>query len=197
MGSKVSLMTRGRRRPQVLVLAVLLTVTVGLLLWLNGIGRADEPARGPVAIRIALAQEMRLVLERLPPQSHQGHGGPVGRPSPLVCGTRVYGYEPEDAATLGDVVTVYGFHMCALAESGRSFDWAMKMVAPLVMRFGGGPPEVNIAESSNGVSYRDRVKQLFPAKYQQVAFQQSLGTAEIGELRRRFEAIAGPATGPA
>src|SRR4051794_12167862 len=118
MVSEVSPMTRSR--PQVLVLAVLLTVAIGLLLWLNGIGRSDEPARGPVAIRAALAQQMRVVLERLPPQGHQGHGGPVGPASPIVCGTRVYGYEPADAATVGDVVTVYGFHLCALAETGRS-----------------------------------------------------------------------------
>ncbi|HST85318.1 MAG TPA: hypothetical protein VLL08_26495 [Kineosporiaceae bacterium] len=189
-------MTRTRRRPQVLVLAALLTVTVGLLLWLNGVGQADESTRGPVAIRAALAQKMRVVLEQLPPEGHQGHGGAAGRPSPLVCGTRVYGYEPADAITVEDVVTVYGFHMCALAEAGRSFDSAMKMVAPLVMRFGAGPPELEVAESSNGVSYRDRVKQLFPVNYQQSAFQETLVPEGMGELRRRFEAIAGPAAGP-
>jgi hypothetical protein len=191
----VSTTTRIWRRPQVLVLVALLTVTVGLVVWLTGVGRADESARGPVAIRAALAQKMRVVLERLPAEGHQGHGGLAGRPSPLVCETRVYGYEPADAVTVRDVVTVYGFHMCAMAEPGRAFDSAMKMVAPLVMRFGDGPPELQVAESSNGVSYRDRVKQLFPVNYQQAAFQETLEPAQMSELRRRFEAIVGPAAG--
>ena len=184
-----------RRRPQVFVVASFLAAIVVLLVWLDVVGRASDSssARGPVAITAALTERMRVTLEQLPPEQHEGHGGHVGTagpPSPLVCGTRVYGYEPADAPTVDDVVTVYGFHMCAIAEPGRSWDWAMKLVAPLVMRFDTRPPTVQIAESANGVSYRDRVKQLFPARYQKAAFEQGLEPAELAELRRRFEAAA-------
>ena len=58
------------------------------------------------------------------------------------------------------------------------------------------PPTLQIAESSNGVSYRDRVKQLFPVRYQKSAFEQALEPDELAELRRRYEAVAGPVTQP-
>jgi hypothetical protein len=192
-------MTGNRGLPQVLVVAAFLTVTAVLLVWLS-VGRAVEsPAAGPTTTA-ALTQRMRITLEHLPADQHQGHGGHVGtagQPSALVCGARVYGYEPAEAPTVDDVVTVYGYHMCALAEPGRSWKSAMKLVAPLVMRFDTKPPQLQIAESSDGVSYRDRVKQLFPARYQKSAYELGLEPAALADLRRRFEAAAGPATEPA
>ena len=187
--------SRGRR-PQILVLAALLAVVIALTVWLAGVGRAGETARGPAAITAALAQQMRVTLERLPPQGHAGHGG-AGGSSPVLCGTRVYGFAPADAASVEEVDTVYGFHMCAVAEPGRSFDWTTKMVAPLVMRLGQGAPKLDIAESANGVSYQDRVRQLFPPAYRTAALTQALEPAQLSELRRRYAAVAGPVTGSA
>ncbi len=93
---------------------------------------------------------------------------------------------------MDDVLTVYGFHMCAQAEAGKAWDWSQRVAAPLVLQYDGGPPTVLIAESANGASYQDRVKQLFPVQYQQAAFQQALEPAAMAELRRRYEAVAGP-----
>jgi hypothetical protein len=191
-----------RYRPQILVLTALLTVIVTFLVWLVVDARMAESsaARRPVAIRAELTQRMRDVLERLPPGQHQGHGGqtgPDGKPVTTVCGTRVYGYDPIEAATVEDVVVVYGFHLCGLAEPGRPWDQAMKIAAPLVIRFDTQPPTVQIAESGAGISYRDRVKELIPERYQQMAFQEALGPDAMAELRRRYDAVAGPASTPA
>lgn len=153
----------------------------------------DGPPLSPqaVAVRAELVRRMTTLLEKLPLEQHEGHGGGVGGKVTAVCGARVYGYEPATATSADDVVTVYGFHMCGLAQPGLPWERAMKMVAPLVIRYDTRPPKIRMAESGAGVSYRDRVKQLFPAKYQRSAFEEALGPAGMAELRRRYTAVAG------
>lgn len=184
---------RGRvLRAQVLVLATLVALVVGVGLWLK-IGDGPDP-EGPEEIAAALAERMRVVLEGLPAQEHEGHGGPAGGSggsAVTVCGTRVYGYEPADADATAEVVTVYGYHLCGVAEPGRTWDWAPKLVAPLVMRLDTQPPSVQIAAATDTVSYRDRVRQLIPPRYQKTALEEALGPKEMADLRRRYDLAAG------
>jgi len=176
------------------VVLVLLAVVAGLIGWLWLTGRPAEltAAERSSVITAELTQRMRTVLEGLPPEQHQGHGGNAASGSvSTVCGTRVYGYEPATAATTADVVTVYGFHLCGLVEPGRTWDWAMKLVGPLVMRLDQGPPTVQMAEATVAISYRDRVKQLIPVRYQKLALEEALGPDAMAELRRRYDAAVG------
>jgi hypothetical protein len=55
-------------------------------------------------------------LEQADPGQHHhaGHGAPQA--TGVICGVRVYGYEPAEATALADVRTVYGFHLCGIAE---------------------------------------------------------------------------------
>ena len=184
-----------RRRawlPRILAVVVLVVAVVTLVRL--GVGRSEE--QSPDGIRADLVQRMTTVLEQSP-SAHAGHGGHVAgpgssaAPTRTVCGSQVYGYEPADAATAEDVVTVYGFHMCGVAEAGVPWDFATRFVAPLVMRFDTNPPTVQAAESSADVTYQERVKQLIPAQYQELAAQSALEPDAMAELRRRYDEAAG------
>ena len=196
--------------PPILVLAVLVASVMLVVTWVNELSSSSadtatasagtaqsvadsEPGVSPpeAAVRAELVRRMTTMLEKLPPDRHEGHGGLAGGKVTAVCGARVYGYEPATATNADDVVTVYGFHMCGLAQPGLPWERAMKMVAPLVVRYDTRPPTIRMAESGAGVTYRDRVKQLFPARYRRSAFEEALGTAGMAELRRRYAAVAG------
>jgi hypothetical protein len=182
-----------RRRwflPSVCAVAVIAVAAV-VLVRLDVIG-GSSASPGPVSDQ--LARRMATVLEQLPPEQHDGHGGHAGtghEPAKQVCAARVYGYEPASAATVDDVVTVYGFHLCGLAEPGRPWDWATKSVAPLVMRFDTEPPTVTMAEATPDVPYRERVEQLIPARYQRLALEGALEPKALADLRRRYAAASG------
>jgi hypothetical protein len=189
--------SRRRWLPRIIAIAALIAVAVVLLVRLDVIGGSGEPsaAERTEAVNAELTRRIVTHFEQTPATEHQGHGGAkVGtddRPAKTVCEARVYGYEPETAATADEVDTVYGFHMCGMAEPGRPWDWATKMVAPMVMRFNTQPPTVEIAESTEKVSYRDRVKQLIPERYQKQAFEGALTPDDMAELRRRYDDAAG------
>jgi hypothetical protein len=192
------MVTSTRWWPQIVVLAVLLSAGAVLLTWINFLSEPDAPAGEAVAvvtaqtpaIKAELVRRMTTLLEQLPPEQHEGHGGVSEQPATSVCGARVYGYEPSTAQTADQVTTVYGFHMCGLAQPGLPWDRAMKMVAPLVIRFDRQPPRVQMAESGAGVSYQDRVRQLFPAQYQRPAFEEALGSAGMADLQRRYAVVS-------
>jgi hypothetical protein len=176
------------------ILAVVVLVVAAVTLVRLGVGRSAE--QSPGSINDQLVQRMTTVLEQTP-AAHQGHGGHQANsaasaaPARTVCGARVYGYEPADAATADDVVTVYGFHMCGVAEAGVPWDFATRFVAPLVMRFDTDPPTVQAAESTADVTYQERIKQLIPVQYQQLAAESALEPDAMTELRRRYDEAAG------
>ncbi|SDY45989.1 hypothetical protein SAMN05444365_102331 [Micromonospora pattaloongensis] len=149
---------------------------------------------GPADLRGQLASRMVTVLEQTPPDQHHGHGEHVnqateGRPR-IVCGVRVFGFEPATADRLDAVRTVYGHHLCAVAQPGLAWDGAVKLVGPLVLDLSTDPPTIEVAEASATVSFRDRVRQLIPERYQEQAFQESLEPATMTELRRRYDEAA-------
>lgn len=206
---------RPARRVVPLAVAALAVVAVAVLVRLVVVDR--DPA-GTGGVRGQVGERMRGVLEQLDPAGHghtghggSGHGGASsdgassdgaggdgagqgdGRAADVrtVCGVRVFGYEPAGARNLRGVRTVYGYHLCGVAEAGRSWDWAVKLSGPLVMDLASDPPRVQVAEATPEVPFRERVRQLIPERYLRQAYQESLDDATMRDLRRRYDAAAG------
>ncbi|MCZ7476217.1 hypothetical protein [Micromonospora sp. WMMC273] len=159
-------------------------------------------ATTPKTDRAVLHQEiltrMRTTLEQADPAQHQhaGHtaaqvpAGEQGAPA-IVCGVHVYGYEPAGAATLADVATVYGFHLCGVAEQKRHWDGAVKLVGPVIMDMTTRPPGIQVVEAAADVRFVDRLREMFPDKYEELALREALPPSEMADLRRRYDAAAG------
>ncbi|MCA2217551.1 hypothetical protein [Jidongwangia harbinensis] len=170
---------------------VLLAAGAFALVRLEVIG-GPSPEERAATVNDAITQRMTTTLEQMPATGHAGHGATDAKGT-TVCGVRVYGYEPKDAKTADDVDTVYGFHMCAVAEPKGTWDFATKFVAPLIMKFDTTPPTMQMVEATETVSYRDRIFQVLPAEYQQQALTSALEPAAMAELRRRFDAAVASA----
>jgi hypothetical protein len=171
--------------PRVFAVVVLLAAGVVALVRFDVVG-GPSPEERAGDVRAALTRRMVTELEKMPASGHVGHGNTnaVGRP---VCAARVYGYEPEDAATADDVTTIYGFHFCAVAEPKGAWDWATKFVAPMVMKLDTTPPAMEMAAATETVSYRERITQIIPPEYQAQANEGALEPEAMAELRRRFD----------
>lgn len=157
------------------VAVILLAVAATVVLLVNTAGSQPAPADD---LASQLGRRLVVVLEQLEPEQHQGHGehaGGLAAETKIVCGVRVFGFEPAEATSVAQVHTAYGFHLCGVAEPNRPWDWAVKLVGPVVVAMGTDPPTVQVAEATNEVSFSDRVGQLFPERYQQEARQESLG----------------------
>jgi hypothetical protein len=179
--------SRRRWLPRILAVAVLVAAAVVALVRLDVIGGPSEAERA-ATVTAQLNDRMTSTLEKLPTEGHQGHGAATSAESRTLCGTRVYGYEPEDAREVKDVKTVYGFHFCAVAEPGGVWDFATKLVAPLVMRLDTDPPAFEMAAATDTTSYQDRITQIFPPRYQKDARETALEPEAMAELRARYEA---------
>ncbi|UQU66923.1 hypothetical protein COUCH_11890 [Couchioplanes caeruleus] len=142
-----------------------------------------------------ITDRMRTTLERSDPGQHHhaGHqpaGAEDAKPA-VICGVRVYGYEPAGASALADVRTVYGFHLCGVAEQGRPWDVAVKLAGPVILDMSTDPPGIQVVEATDGVPYIDRLKQMFPGRYAELAQKEALSDGEMADLRRRYDAAAG------
>ncbi|MEE3921114.1 hypothetical protein V2I01_31735 [Micromonospora sp. BRA006-A] len=90
---------------------------------------ATTPRTDPADLRRQILARMRTTLPGGPgtsPARRAAHrpqvpAGEQAAPA-VVCGVHVYGHEPTGAATLADVRTVYGFHLCGVAEQKRHWD---------------------------------------------------------------------------
>ncbi|WP_306206950.1 hypothetical protein [Actinoplanes sp. RD1] len=157
---------------------------------------AGDPARAqaaaePPSLQDQIMSRMRGTLEQQSPEQHHhaGHSAPAA--APVVCGVRVYGYEPAAATTITAVRTVYGFHFCGVAEQKRPWDVAVKLAGPLVVDMATEPPGIRVVEATPQVKYVDRLRQMFPPRYAQLAMTEALSEAEMADTRRRYEAAAG------
>ena len=182
------------RHRYVWVAVVLLTVTISAVALVRTNGSQAEPAD----LRTQIMTSMRTTLEQSGPQQHQhaGHGTPAastGAPAApaVICGVRVYGHEPAQATTLAGVRTVYGFHLCGIAEPQRPWDVAVKLAGPLILDMSADPPGIQVVEATADVKFADRLRQMFPQPYAEMARTEALADAEMAELRRRYDAAAG------
>ncbi|MEV5630936.1 hypothetical protein [Micromonospora tulbaghiae] len=159
---------------------------------------STTPKTDPAALRQEILTRMRTILEQADP-THHGHAGHTAPQAPageqaapaVICGVHVYGHEPTGATTLADVRTVYGFHLCGVAEQKRHWDGAVKLVGPLIMDMTTQPPGIEVVEATADIRFVDRLREMFPDKYEDLALREALPTSEMADLRRRYDAAAG------
>lgn len=173
---------------------VILALTAGAAVLVNSAGSEPEPAdlQGQIMTRL------RTELEQADPGQHNHAGqnaqqlatGEAAKPA-VICGIRVYGYEPAEATTLADVQTVYGFHLCGVAEQKRPWDVAVKLAGPVIVNLSTEPAGIQVVEATADVMFVDRLREMFPAKYAQLAMKEALADTEMANLRRRYDAAAG------
>ncbi|MEU1587064.1 hypothetical protein [Micromonospora sp. NPDC005710] len=174
------------------VAVILLAVSAGTVVLVNRVGPEAEPAD----LQAQITARMRSTLEQADPgqHNHAGHSAQQAtaqaKPA-VICGVRVYGYEPTEVAALADVRTVYGFHLCGVAEQKRPWDVAVKLAGPVIMDMSTQPPGIQVVEATAEVMFTDRVRQMFPPKYADLALKEALTESEMAEQRRRYDAAAG------
>ncbi|MEU8153503.1 hypothetical protein AB0B94_07550 [Micromonospora sp. NPDC048986] len=174
------------------VAVILLVVSAGTVVLVN---RADPEAK-PADLQSQVIARMRTTLEQADPgqHNHAGHGAQqaasTAKPA-VICGVRVYGYEPTGATALADVQTVYGFHLCGVAEQKRPWDVAVKLAGPVIMDMSTEPPGIQVVEATAEVMFTDRVRQMLPPKYADLALKEALSESEMADQRRRYDAAAG------
>jgi hypothetical protein len=176
------------------VAVILLAMSAGVVVLVNPAGSDAEPAdlQGQIMAR------MRTTLEQADPGQHN-HGGQniqqvataeKAKPA-VICGVHVYGYEPAEVTALADVQTVYGFHLCGVAEQKYPWDVAVKLAGPVIVDMSTEPPGIQVVEATADVRYVDRLRQMFPDKYAELALKEALAASEMADLRRRYAAAAG------
>ncbi|NYH41928.1 hypothetical protein HNR22_001655 [Micromonospora jinlongensis] len=170
---------------------ILLAVSAGAFALLN---RAD-PESEPADLQGQIMARMRTTLEQADPgqHNHAGHTAQqvtTGKPA-VICGVRVYGYEPAEVTALADVRTVYGFHLCGVAEQKRPWDVAVKLAGPVIMDMSTEPPGIQVVEATADVMFTDRLREMFPEKYAELALKEALTDSEMADQRRRYDAAAG------
>jgi len=174
------------------VAVILLVVSAGAVVLVN---RTDPQAK-PADLQSQIIARMRTTLEQADPgqHNHAGHAAQQAatteKPA-VICGVRVYGYEPTEATALADVQTVYGFHLCGVAEKQRPWDVAVKLAGPVIMDVSTAPPGIQVVEATAEVMFIDRLRQMFPPKYAEPATREALTESEMADLRRRYDAAAG------
>ncbi|MFY1636493.1 hypothetical protein ACN27F_24995 [Solwaraspora sp. WMMB335] len=186
--------TRWYRNRFVWVAVIMLATSAGAVALVNTAGSTADPAdlRGQILTR------MRAALEQADPEEHNhaGHDlqqlniGEETRQA-VICGVHVYGYEPVEVTQLADVDTVYGFHLCGVAGPDRPWDVAPKLAGPLIMDMSVEPPGFQVVEATAEVMFVDRLRQMFPHKYAELAMTEALADSEMVDLRRRYDAAAG------
>lgn len=173
---------------------ILLTVSTAAVVLHRSAGAPAEPAD----LQGQLMTRMRATLERVDPGQHNHAGQDAQQVAtagaekpPVICGVRVYGYEPAGASRLADVRTVYGFHLCGVAERKCPWDLAVKLAGPLIMDMSREPPGIQVVEATADVRFVDRLRQMFPPRYAEPALKEALTAPEMTDLRRRYAAAAG------
>lgn len=175
------------------VAVIVLAVSAGAIVLNNPASSEAEPAD----LQAQIVARMRTTLEQVDPgqHNHAGHNvqqvGKDGTKPAVICGIRVYGYEPAEATALPDVRTVYGFHLCGVAERKAPWDVAVKLAGPVIMEMSTEPPGIQVVEATADVRYVDRLREMFPDKYAQLAQKEALSDSEMADLRRRYDAAAG------
>ncbi|MFV2104810.1 hypothetical protein [Micromonospora sp. LOL_024] len=106
----------------------LLAVSIGAVTLATSTTATTEPADLPKQLQTHL----RTTLERADPAQHHHAGHTTQQTTtdktakpPVICGVHVYGHEPAQATTLTDIHTIYGFHLCGIAEPTCPWDTAV------------------------------------------------------------------------
>lgn len=180
----------GWYRNRLVWVAVILLVSAGVVVFTRSTG----PRAAPADLHGQIVSRMRATLEQSDPKLHN-HAGHTATEQdekpPVICGVHLYGYEPPAAAALAEVRTVYGFHLCGVAQKGYPWDVATKLAGPVILDFTREPPGIQVVEATATVRYIDRLWQMFPRKYAEVASKEALTPSEMADLRERYQDAAG------
>ncbi|MEU4561859.1 hypothetical protein AB0F72_26035 [Actinoplanes sp. NPDC023936] len=163
--------------------ALILVVSAGAVALLN-------PGTDPAHLQDEIMTRMRTTLESADPEQHQHAGHGAQQPGEVICGVRVYGHEPAEAEELAEVRTVYGFHLCGVAEPGRPWDVAVKLAGPVILDMTTDPAGIRVVEATADVKFIDRLHEMFPPVYAELASREALSEAEAADLRRRYDEAA-------
>ncbi|GIM91961.1 hypothetical protein [Paractinoplanes toevensis] len=175
-----------RDRSRYLWAAVILAVSAGAAALIHSDDGRAEAAGVPARIEA----RMRSTLEQSDPGQHNHSGHQPAASAAVICGVRVYGYEPAQATTVAEVRTVYGFHLCGVAEPGSPWDVAVKLAGPVILDLSTDPPGIRVVEATEDVRFVDRLRQMFPERYAEMALKEGLTQSEMADLRRRYAAAA-------
>lgn len=175
------------------VAVILLAVSAGAAALVN----TADPETAPADLRAQIITRMRTTLEEANPEQHRhaGHNAQPGATEeaakpPVICGVHLYGYEPAGATALAEVRTIYGFHLCGVAERKRPWDVAVKLAGPVILDLSTARTGIQVVEATDDVPFVDRLRQMFPDKYAQLASREALSQEEMAGLRRRYDAAA-------
>lgn len=176
---------RGRARLIAVVLVVVAAALVAVVLRMGSGGAASRPP----TLQNQLADRIAAVLEQSTPNDHHAHGhhsiGDVNVvKGPTLCAVRTLGFEPAEAKTVAEVRKVYAYHLCAIVEKGRAWDFAQKLSGPMAAELT-DPMKIQVVEP--GLGFQDRVRSLIPQPYQEEALKELLDEDQMRDLRKRFE----------
>ncbi|MET8151293.1 hypothetical protein ACIBSW_31750 [Actinoplanes sp. NPDC049668] len=179
-------------RSRFLWAAVSLAVSAGAVVLFS----SAAPDAQPASLQEQIVARMRTTLEQSNPEQHNhaGHGvqqAATEEKPAVICGVRVYGHEPAGATTLAEVKTVYGFHLCGVAGQKHPWDVAVKLAGPVILDMSTEPVGIQVVEATADTRFVDRLREMFPAKYAELAQKEALSDSEMADLRRRYDAAAG------
>ncbi|XVU27748.1 hypothetical protein ACQPZJ_12115 [Actinoplanes sp. CA-054009] len=171
------------------VAAILLATSAGVAAVVHSPGSEAKPAD----LRTRITDRLRGTLEKSGPgqHNHAGHDAATATTAPVICGVHLYGFEPAAATDLAQVRTVYAFHLCGVAEPKSPWDVAVKLAGPVIVDMSSDPPGIRPVEASAGVRFVDRLREMFPEPYEELALREALTSAEMTDLRRRYDDAAG------
>ena len=61
----------------------------------------------------------------------------------------------------------------------------------MILDLSAEPPGIRVVEATAGVRYVDRLREMFPPEYAEVAQREALTEGEMADLRRRYDTAAG------
>jgi hypothetical protein len=176
---------RGRVRWVAVAVVVVAIAVLAVLLRTTG---SDTPSRPPT-LQNQLSDRIAAVLEQSTPTDHHQHGHhSIGDANatmgPTLCAVRTLGFEPAEAKTVAEVRTVYAYHLCAIVEAGRAWDFAQKLSGPMAVQLT-EPMKIEVVEP--GLGFQDRTRALIPPPYQEEALKELLDEDQMRDLRKRFD----------
>jgi hypothetical protein len=185
--------TPGRRWLALGAAVIAAVAVVGVLYSVSERSPAPTTGPGPSTVNDRLAAQIVTTLEKSTPAQHEAHGhheiasaAPEGKkPDAVYCTAEVYGFEPATATSPEEVTTAYGYYLCAVREEGRPWDYAQKLVGPIVFEPRTDPPGVHVIEGGDG--YQDRLRALLPEQYRQRATVGFSNGANIAGVRTRYD----------
>jgi hypothetical protein len=174
---------RGRFRTAIRVAIVVVLAALAFVLYRAW--SADSAEMGPDKLRSALAAQVSSALEQSTPDEHAKHGhGDLTYGAKVLCTVDILGFEPADATGPQQVRKVYANHQCAVSETGRPWEYAVKTSGPVVATLGQSPVVTVVLQ---GEGFADRVRAAIPASYQEKALSATMSDQLVADLKARFD----------